>query len=60
MRRHSKLKDYSTTQDISGMKFFYSPGSCALATHLTLAEAGADYEAIVWTLLPASNKVWSI
>ena len=28
------------------MKFFYSPGSCALATHLTLAEAGADYEAI--------------
>ena len=28
------------------MKFFYSPGSCALATHLTLAEADADYEAI--------------
>ena len=28
------------------MKFYYSPGSCALASHVTLAEAGADYEAI--------------
>jgi glutathione S-transferase len=27
------------------MKFFYSPGSCALATHIVLAEVGADYEA---------------
>jgi glutathione S-transferase len=30
----------------SPMKFFYSPGSCALASHITLAEAGADYEAV--------------
>ena len=28
------------------MKFFYSPGSCALATHITLAEVNADYEPI--------------
>lgn len=28
------------------LKLYYSPGSCALASHLALAEAGADYEAI--------------
>jgi glutathione S-transferase len=28
------------------LKFFYSPGSCALATHITLAEVNADYEPI--------------
>jgi glutathione S-transferase len=28
------------------LKFFYSPGSCALATHITLAEVSAEYEAI--------------
>ena len=27
-------------------KFYYSPGSCALASHLALEEAGADYQAI--------------
>lgn len=25
---------------------YYSPGSCALASHIALAEAGADYEAV--------------
>ena len=26
-------------------KLYYSPGTCALATHIALEEAGADYEA---------------
>lgn len=28
------------------LKLYYSPGSCALASHIGLEEAGADYEAI--------------
>jgi glutathione S-transferase len=28
------------------LKLFYSPGSCALASHIALEDAGADYEAI--------------
>ncbi len=27
-------------------KIFYSPGACALASHIALAETGADYEAV--------------
>jgi glutathione S-transferase len=27
-------------------KIFYSPGACALASHIALADAGADYEAV--------------
>lgn len=27
-------------------KIFYSPGACSLASHIALAEAGADYEAV--------------
>jgi glutathione S-transferase len=28
------------------MKLFYAPGSCALASHIALEEAGADYTAV--------------
>jgi glutathione S-transferase len=28
------------------MKFFYSPNSCALASHIALEEAGASYESV--------------
>jgi glutathione S-transferase len=28
------------------LKFYYAPGTCALATHLALEYAGADYEAV--------------
>ena len=28
------------------LKLFYSPGSCALASHIVLEEAGAPYETI--------------
>jgi glutathione S-transferase len=28
------------------IKFYYSPGSCALASHIALEEAGADYSAV--------------
>jgi glutathione S-transferase len=28
------------------LKLFYSPGSCALASHIALADTGVDYEAI--------------
>ena len=27
-------------------KLFYAPGTCALATHIALEEAGASYEAV--------------
>lgn len=27
-------------------KIFYSPGACSLASHIALADAGADYEAV--------------
>ena len=28
------------------LKLFYTPGTCALASHIALEEAGADYEAV--------------
>jgi glutathione S-transferase len=28
------------------LKFFFGPGSCALASHIALEESGADYEAV--------------
>jgi glutathione S-transferase len=32
--------------EISMLKLFYAPGSCALASHIALEEAGAKYEAV--------------
>ncbi len=28
------------------LKLFYSPNTCALASHIALEQAGADYEAV--------------
>ena len=28
-------------------KLYYAPGTCALATHIALEEAGAPYEAVL-------------
>jgi len=28
------------------LKFYYAPGTCALASHIALEEVGADYEAV--------------
>jgi glutathione S-transferase len=28
------------------LKFYYSPGSCALASHIALEEAGAEFEPV--------------
>ena len=28
------------------MKLYYAPGTCALASHIALEKAGADYEAV--------------
>ena len=28
------------------MKFYYAPYTCALASHIALEEAGAEYEAV--------------
>jgi glutathione S-transferase len=35
------------------LKLFYAPGSCSLASHIALEEAGAHYE-----LAPMSTKAW--
>jgi glutathione S-transferase len=38
------------------MKFFFGPHSCALASHLGLEEAGADYEAVRLDLTKGDQK----
>lgn len=38
------------------MKFFYAPGSIALASHITLAEAGAEFEAVRMDLVAGDQK----
>jgi glutathione S-transferase len=42
--RHGHAADLTREQS-SIMKFHYSPGSCALAVHIALEEAGAQYDA---------------
>jgi glutathione S-transferase len=34
------------------LKLFYAVGSCALASHIALEEAGAEYEAVIPTCSP--------
>jgi glutathione S-transferase len=36
----------TSVQEDRVLKLFYSPGSCALASHIALEEAGAEYEAV--------------
>jgi glutathione S-transferase len=38
------------------MKFFYSAGSCALASHIALEEAGAAYEAVRLDVRGGANR----
>jgi glutathione S-transferase len=38
------------------LKFFFGPKSCALASHIALEEAGADYEAVRLDLAAGEHK----
>lgn len=39
------------------MKFFYAPGSIALASHIALTEAGAEFEAVRMDLVAGDQKL---
>lgn len=38
------------------LKLYYSPGACALASHIALEEAGADYEVVAVDLKKGEQK----
>jgi glutathione S-transferase len=38
------------------LKLYYSPGACALASHIALEEAGADYETVAIDLKKGEQK----
>jgi glutathione S-transferase len=38
------------------LKLYYSPGACAMASHIALEEAGADYESIAIDLKTGAQK----
>lgn len=38
------------------LKLFYAPGSCAMASHIALEEAGADYEAVKVDLVGGEQR----
>lgn len=46
-KRKAQLNSQPTSQQEQQqvLKLYYSPGSCALASHIALADAGADFEA---------------
>jgi glutathione S-transferase len=42
------------------LKLYYAPGTCALASHIALAEAGAPYTAEKVDFKPTSRTVRNI
>ena len=38
------------------LKFFFGPGSCALASHIALEESGLPYEAVRLDLVAGDQK----
>jgi len=46
LTRHPRYARAMSGREAFVLKFYYSPGSCALASHIALEEAGAKYEAV--------------